>query len=68
MYDYEICRETLDKYGNCIDVQELSFAGTMKEAEKEQRKLKKENPDKCITIRQYKETKNEERHLVCVYE
>lgn len=69
MYDYEICKEEFDESGYvCVDVQELDFAATKKEAEKKQKKLRKEYPNDIITIRQYKETKNEERHLVMVYE
>lgn len=67
MYDYEICKEEIE--GNvCVDVQELSFASTKREAEKEQRRIKRELPNDIITIRQYKETKDEERHLIMVYE
>lgn len=69
MYDYEICREEFDDSGNvCELVEELDFASTKREAEKKQRKLKKEYLGDVITIRQYKETKNEERHLIMVYE
>lgn len=69
MYDYEICKEEFDESGFCcIDVQELSFASTMEEAKKEQRRLRREYPDEIITIRQYKETEDEERHLVMVYD
>ena len=69
MYDYEICREEFDDSGNvCEFVEELAFASTKREAEKKQRRLKKEYPGDVITIRQYKEKKKEERHLVMVYE
>lgn len=69
MFDYEICKEEFDESGNvCVNVQELSVASTMREAEKKQRQIKKEYPNDIITIRQFKETKNEERHLVMVYE
>ena len=53
MYDYEICREEFDDSGNvCEFVEELAFASTKREAEKEQRRLKKEYPDDVISIRQ----------------
>ena len=69
MYDYEICEEEYDESGNvCIRVEPLAFAESMREAEKEQKRLLKEKPSSFITIRKYKETKNKERHLVMVYE
>lgn len=69
MYDYEICKEEFDESGYvCEFVEELAFASTKREAEKERRRLKKEYPDDVITIRQFKETKKEERHLIMVYE
>ncbi len=69
MFDYEICKEEFDESGNvCEFVEVLEYASTMREAEKEQKRKKKEYPNDIITIRQFKETKNEERHLVMVYE